>query len=66
MAEAAKLMAEIDEAGRRLESLKRSRRNMLDSYNQAIRDGQAVIDRLWSQYRASRTDTSNLPAPPAE
>lgn len=66
MDEARKLMAEINAAQLKLDSLRRSRRDMCRAYDDAIRQGQGIIDALWSQWRAMQTDTSTLPATAAE
>lgn len=64
MVEAQKLMAEIDEANRNLDALRKSRRGMLGSYRRAERQAQAYIGSLWSQWRALNTDVATLPQPP--
>ena len=66
MAEAARLMNDIDEANKRLEALRKSRRGMLGQYRKAEHAALAYIDALWSQWRACHTDTTDLPPRRAE
>lgn len=61
MDEARKLMAEIDDAQRKVDALRKSRRNMCRAYDDAIRRGMSIVDALWSQWRAANTDTGQLP-----